>query len=669
MISKIKNNYYLRIEIFPDKSIRLPNNWREPVPAINYYIGADPKRKKPIALAELNDDISCAISLIRENGKPKIAIYKIGRKDNMEISPPGEDYFPFPEKSELKKEPWIADDSTHIRLAQRKYTIKINIVKEEEEIYPTIPVIKKDAEDFSKDLPGKKTPLKPGPESTQVEKKQKRAEEKAKGKDPWLENSWRSLRATHSGTREEHQDFFWSEQFPADYDISTVIAIADGIGSADFGAFAAQNVIDYVARSIFQNAKNGIGDYPKKREAFFISLFEGVNQNLNDRLDYEKINGACTCTLTIAMVDKRGTCTVAWVGDSPFLRVRREKDDIETLFGKWEPHSQKSNDALIRFLGEKMTKALHNPGYFEFETQPEDVILVCSDGLTGRLHLKHIEQIIVGAPNGPEASRMLIKATLKKMRDFKKSQDNVSFAMIYPTKWPQPVKTEYVPTAPPKGPRVVESQTVLEKAAIMLTGKIPEKYTADVEQSKAGGSAAENKQATKTKPAQGYKPSKKSKLTYIIIGLALLVGASGGSWLGMAVGRYLGNDELNKAVEEKNNCQKELKDLSNVPSDTVAVPFIPPTPSLQGDDDDTTGETGEEAVVDKKTKKDDKKKDDKKKANDKDKNKGDPKDKNGTVKKGTKSGGAASKPTDATPPDDSTKPGKDKDKADTGPEV
>jgi protein phosphatase len=125
-------------------------------------------------------------------------------------------------------------------------------------------------------------------------------------------------------------------------------------------------------------------------------------------------------TMTVALVDRTGSIAFGHVGDSRAYRVR--DGELEQLTqdhslvgelvrsGKISPeeaevHPQRS--VITRALG---TEPDVDVDTFTREAEPDDVYLLCSDGLTDMLGDREILAVLDGAPALDVAARRLVEA-------------------------------------------------------------------------------------------------------------------------------------------------------------------------------------------------------------------------------------------------------------------
>jgi len=231
-----------------------------------------------------------------------------------------------------------------------------------------------------------------------------------------------SIARTHEGCiRELNEDAFIERP-----DIG-VWAVADGMGGHEAGDVASRMIMDMLA------------DIPclDNQAAVIKAISEGLslsNQRLRQmgRAIGNKIIG---CTVVILIVDNMtGRYTILWVGDSRVYRLRKQeliqltRDHTEAYemleqgyITEEEVETHPSADIVTRAIGAEQGLAIDR---VEGSVDPEDVYLLCSDGLNKELTDKDIETLL-SSDNLVDSSKALIHSAL-----LRKARDNVTVINI-----------------------------------------------------------------------------------------------------------------------------------------------------------------------------------------------------------------------------------------------
>lgn len=220
--------------------------------------------------------------------------------------------------------------------------------------------------------------------------------------------------------------------------------VADGVGSADFGARGAQLTIDTVLQVLEQSRGD---DIP--------ALIERAVETANKKVygDNQENEGDGLSTLVV-MVIYRGRCYVGNVGDSRAYWIRGEKKKILQLTRDHSYYNIYGGDpdasnagVVVNAIGNKPEvqvdlgfylepgiekEKAYRLGYAGVPLQPGDAIVLCSDGLIkedpqGNPYVQ-MNEIIDAAQSEYETDRAAIKMVSR--AEGRRPDDNVSAVTI-----------------------------------------------------------------------------------------------------------------------------------------------------------------------------------------------------------------------------------------------
>jgi PPM family protein phosphatase len=190
-----------------------------------------------------------------------------------------------------------------------------------------------------------------------------------------------------------------------------LFAVADGMGGAQAGEVASG-----LAAAVLEE---GAGD--ERGEERVASLIQEANRRVFQRSNEDATTSGMGTTMTVALVDSSGrTIAFGHVGDSRAYRVRdgrlEQLTDDHSLVGELvrsgklspeeaETHPQRS--VITRALG---TEPDVDVDTFTVEAQPDDLYLLCSDGLTDMISADEIFAVLDGSDDLEVAARALIEA-------------------------------------------------------------------------------------------------------------------------------------------------------------------------------------------------------------------------------------------------------------------
>ncbi len=169
--------------------------------------------------------------------------------------------------------------------------------------------------------------------------------------------------------------------------------VADGVGGHNSGELASRMAVGYMAQYV---ALHPIADVKSKKDLkkYFKTCFEGANELVFRKSNEEQENRGMATTAVICHI-RDGWAYVVNVGDSRAYLVRdgvvRQVTEDHTyvnemlhsgILSEEEAKNRPDKNMITRAIGgEKDIR----PDFFSFEVCPEDIIILCSDGLYGEI--------------------------------------------------------------------------------------------------------------------------------------------------------------------------------------------------------------------------------------------------------------------------------------------
>jgi PPM family protein phosphatase len=194
-----------------------------------------------------------------------------------------------------------------------------------------------------------------------------------------------------------------------------LFAIADGMGGAQAGEVASG-----LAAAVLEEATGDVqrNEHGEERLA---SLIQEANRRVFRRSNEDAATSGMGTTMTVALVDDSdGTIAFGHVGDSRAYRIRggelEQLTDDHSLVGELvrsgrlspeeaETHPQRS--VITRALG---TEPDVDVDTFTTKAEPQDIYVLCSDGLTDMISPREILAIVERSSDLDDAARGLIAA-------------------------------------------------------------------------------------------------------------------------------------------------------------------------------------------------------------------------------------------------------------------
>lgn len=193
----------------------------------------------------------------------------------------------------------------------------------------------------------------------------------------------------------------------------TVLAIvADGMGGHNAGEVASGKAVGIVRKDV-------LGKCEKNAKHILMKAVENANREIYEMSRSEKKLSGMGTTMT-ACVAEENSVTAVQVGDSRLYLIRRDeitqitKDHslVEMLvesgkITKEEARYHPQKNIITRALGTDKTV---DADIYEFATEKDDVILLCSDGLVNMVEDEEILSVINNCETLDDAANKLVTA-------------------------------------------------------------------------------------------------------------------------------------------------------------------------------------------------------------------------------------------------------------------
>lgn len=241
--------------------------------------------------------------------------------------------------------------------------------------------------------------------------------------------------------REKNQDnFYFNGNVLDDYNTrhifnrvtcedDAIFAVADGMGGESFGEFASFCTVDLLRDSVNSDMINSSDDIK--------SFVFKANQKICMKMEecQKKIG------TTLALAKFKGNCVSFYnIGDSKCLLYRNGKVEQFSkdhtvvanlvrmnILTQEQAKTDKRRHQLSQHLGifpEEFTISLYESE--KIEIKPNDIVILCSDGLTDALDFEDIAKIIESTQYIDEISERLVKEAIENG-----SKDNVTVLIAY----------------------------------------------------------------------------------------------------------------------------------------------------------------------------------------------------------------------------------------------
>lgn len=217
-------------------------------------------------------------------------------------------------------------------------------------------------------------------------------------------------------SRPINEDDFYVSEYVEELD--TVYAlVADGMGGHNAGEIASAMAVEEISTFVNQNFTPQVK--PDKVKDLLVAAINSANRKVYETSNEEDRCRGMGTTVTACFL-LAGNAVIAHAGDSRAYIIRggtihkitSDHSLVSELLEKGQitpeqarNHPQKN--VITRAVG---TDSSIEIDVFEFTVQPEDIILLCTDGLTNMLYDQELLKIISSAVSMQEAAVNLVDA-------------------------------------------------------------------------------------------------------------------------------------------------------------------------------------------------------------------------------------------------------------------
>lgn len=210
--------------------------------------------------------------------------------------------------------------------------------------------------------------------------------------------------------------------------------VADGMGGANAGSVASSSAIEYIKDYVYRNINENPLDREWIEDLIRNAMFEANNFVYKKSNENEEYAGMGTTVITVILYKNK--VYIGHIGDSRVYRIRKNfirqltKDQsyVQALVDngsitKEEARNHPQKNVLIKVLGcEKDTESdIITKGFLK-----DDILLICTDGLTNMLDNNEIYNIIIENKENVKiaAEKLVIEANERG------GYDNISVVLI-----------------------------------------------------------------------------------------------------------------------------------------------------------------------------------------------------------------------------------------------
>lgn len=233
----------------------------------------------------------------------------------------------------------------------------------------------------------------------------------------------------------------WSANTPGPCDVEALLAVADGMGGHERGEWASSTALSVLDSHLATDADSG------RLDAVLSRAFSQINETVyGGSPDIGQAHPGTTLTVSVV---RGNTCTIGHVGDSRLYLYRAGLLTQVTEDHSWAAElvrwgemtpEQAANWAhknqITRAVGVRQSV---EPAIYELELQSRDVLLLCSDGLSGMLSDEQITSAIASSSSAVQAGETLCAAANEAG-----GEDNISVVLYSHGTWPTPTRQAHI---------------------------------------------------------------------------------------------------------------------------------------------------------------------------------------------------------------------------------
>ena len=210
--------------------------------------------------------------------------------------------------------------------------------------------------------------------------------------------------------RKMNQDYVFTSEEPVG-NLPNLFVVADGMGGHNAGDFASKFATECVVSEIRSSME-------KNPIRLIRHAYETANQGIREEAGRQADKEGMGTTLVVASVID-DYLYVANVGDSRLYvidddisQITRDHSLVEEMVRAGEIDR---NEARQHPLKNKITRAIGGADevrvdFFDMKLKEEDIILMCTDGLTNRVEDEEIRSIVKSSPDVASIAENLINA-------------------------------------------------------------------------------------------------------------------------------------------------------------------------------------------------------------------------------------------------------------------
>lgn len=234
---------------------------------------------------------------------------------------------------------------------------------------------------------------------------------------------------THTGRRREtNQDYMYTSETPVG-NLPNLFLVADGMGGHAAGDYASRFTVEQIVAYISQSAE-------REPVKVIKEAIKKANSLLLQEAEQHPEKKGMGTTIVAAVVEE-DRLYAANIGDSRLYvinqegitQITRDHSLVEEMvrmgeMDKEEAREHPDKNIITRAVGVLPEVSVD---FFEIKLSPEDMILMCSDGLSNMIADEEIRQIVLRQRDIVEKAEMLIETA-----NLNGGKDNITVVLVEP---------------------------------------------------------------------------------------------------------------------------------------------------------------------------------------------------------------------------------------------
>lgn len=227
--------------------------------------------------------------------------------------------------------------------------------------------------------------------------------------------------------RTMNQDYFFASE-TAVGNMPNLFIVSDGMGGHKAGDYASRYTVERVVASVLRSDKENPVEVIE-------TAIEKANEILVKEAENDESKRGMGTTLVVAVV-KGSKMSVANVGDSRLYvigneieQITRDHSYVAEMFRQGKVTAEEVREHPQKHMITRAVGAAETiePDFFEVELKKDDIVLMCTDGLTNMVQDEEICKIIKESPSLEEAAKELVNLANKNG-----GTDNITIVLVKP---------------------------------------------------------------------------------------------------------------------------------------------------------------------------------------------------------------------------------------------